>query len=219
MIVCFLVACLSPAFSATFAAAQNSSLFDGSIGQKNPTVGQYSWTFQKPLETQPIQLHDLVTVIINQQSVVISEGKMDRKKKGYGDLLLPNWILFKGLSIVPDPLSQGVPHIRGEVDNKLRSEAQLETRDSMKFRMACSVSDIRPNGNLILEGRSTISNNEEVWEYSLTGEVRPRDIMPNNTVISENIADIRLVKREVGHVRDGYRRGWLLNWLDLVQPF
>jgi flagellar L-ring protein FlgH len=201
------------------AIAQDSSLFENSVGRKTPTLAQYSWTYQKPLETQPIQLHDLVTVVINQQSVVISEGRMDRKKKAYGDLLLNSWVLLKGLSLVPDPLSQGEPHVRGEVDNKMRSEAQLETRDSMKFRIAASVVDIRPNGNLILEGRSTISNNEEVWEYSLTGEVRPKDILPNNTVLSENIGELRLVKREVGHVRDGYRRGWLLQWLDMVQPF
>jgi flagellar L-ring protein precursor FlgH len=120
---------------------------------------------------------------------------------------------------VPDPQSAGDPHIRGEVDNKMRSEANLETRDSIKFRMACSVVDIRPNGNLILEGRRTIRNNEEVWEYSITGEIRAKDVLPNNSILSENVADFRLLKRELGHVRDGYRRGWALKWLDYVQPF
>ena len=43
--------------------------------------------------------------------------------------------------------------------------------------------------------------------------------MPNNTVLSENVADMRIVKRETGHVRDGYRRGWALEWLDKWQPF
>jgi len=200
-------------------AAQDSSLFGDSAGRRAPTLQQYSWTYQKPLEPQPVQLHDLVTVLINQQSVVISEGQMDRKKKAYGDLILKNWILLKGLSFIPDPMSAGEPHVRGEVDNKMRSEAQLETRDSMKFRMACTVVDIRPNGNLIIEGRSSIRNNSEVWEYSLTGEIRAKDILPNNTVMSENVAEMRLLKREVGHVRDGYRRGWLLKWLDTVQPF
>ena len=35
---------------------------------------------------------------------------------------------------------------------KMRSEASLETRDSMKFKIACHVVDKRPNGNLIIEG-------------------------------------------------------------------
>lgn len=202
-------------------AAQDSSLFNNGTptSRRPPTLQQNSWTYQKPLEPQPIQLHDLVTVVVNEQTVMISEGKMDRKKKAYGDLALPAWVLFKGFSLVPDPQTAGDPHVRGEVDNKMRSEANLESRESLKFRMACSIVDIRPNGNLIIEGRRTIRNNEEVWEYSITGEMRAKDVMPNNTVLSENVADFRLLKRELGHVRDGYRRGWALKWLDYVQPF
>ena len=134
-------------------------------------------------------------------------------------LKLPDWILLKGFAAIPDPQSLGDPKIRGEVDNKMRSEAGLETRDSMKFRIACRVVDIRPNGNLVLEGRRTIHNNLEVWEQSLTGEIRPQDVLPNNTVLSENVAELRVDKREAGHVRDGYRRGWMLRWLDKWQPF
>jgi flagellar L-ring protein precursor FlgH len=206
--------------SAAHVAAQDSSLFNGTAaGRRPPTLQQNSWTYQKPSEPQPVQLHDLVTVVVNEQSVMISEGKMDRKKKAFGQLGLPAWVLFKGFTLVPDPQSAGDPLLRGEVDNKMRSEANLETRDSIKFRMACSVVDIRPNGNLILEGRRTIRNNEEVWEYSITGEIRAKDVLPNNTILSENVADFCLLKRELGHVRDGYRRGWALKWLDYVQPF
>jgi flagellar L-ring protein precursor FlgH len=201
------------------AGAQDSSLFRLSAGNRAPTLERYSWTYQKPVEPTPIGLHDLVTVVINEQSVVISEGQMDRKKKAHQDLILKNWVLLRGLKFIPDPQSAGEPHVRGEVDNKMRSEAQLETRDSMKFRIACTVVDVRPNGNLVIEGRRTIRNNDEVWEYSVTGEIRAKDILPNNTILSENVADLRIHKREMGHVRDGYRRGWMMKWLDQIQPF
>ncbi|MBN2580177.1 MAG: flagellar basal body L-ring protein FlgH [Pirellulales bacterium] len=183
------------------------------------TLENYSWTYLKPVEPQPIRLHSLVTVMVNEMSVFISEGQMDRKKKAHGDLKLPDWILLKGFSVIPDPQSKGEPHVRGEVDNKMRSQANLETRDELKFKMACEVVDIRPNGVMVLEGRRTIMNNDEVWEYTLTGEIESRDILPDNTVRSENISNLRLFKREKGHVRDGYRRGWMLQWLDRYQPF
>jgi flagellar L-ring protein precursor FlgH len=207
--------------TAAEAWAQNSSLI-GTPQQRGPlTLSKSSWTYEPPLEIkQEIKLHDLVTVVVSQQSVVISEGEMDRKKKAHGDLVLSDWILLKGLfHVVPDPQSNGDPHISGKLDNKMRSEANLETRDSIKFRIACHVVDIRPNGNLVLEGRHTVCNNCEVWDCSLTGEIRPEDVLPNNTVLSENVADLRIQKRESGHVRDGYRRGWLLRILDEWQPF
>jgi len=149
-----------------------------------------------------------------------SNGQMDRNKKGYGDLYLPDWVLLKGLrAVVPDPQTAGPPHIRGEIDNKLDTQGQLQTADAVTFHIACEVVDIRPNGNLILEGHRTIKNNEEVWDYSLTGEIRVEDVKPNNTVQSESVASLRINKREEGHVRDSYRRGWLLEWLDRWQPF
>jgi flagellar L-ring protein FlgH len=199
--------------------AQDSSLF----GQQDPRVGmtldKFSWTYQRPVEPHPIRLHDIITVQVDEKSVVNSQGIMDRKKKGYGDLKLPNWILLKGLSVIPDPQTAGAPHVRGEVDNKLQSQAVFSARDWMKLQIACNVVDIRPNGNLVLEGRRTIKNNEDTWEYSLSGEIRAEDVLPNNTVLSQNVSNMRMVKREEGHVRDGYRRGWFLQWLDKYQPF
>jgi flagellar L-ring protein FlgH len=214
-----IVILLLAGFAASPVLGQSSSLFGSSQERRPMTLDRYSWTFVKPVEPQPIQLHSLVTVLVNEASVLISEGQMDRKKKGYGDLQLPDWILFKGFSMIPDPQTAGPPHVRGEVDNKLKSQANLETRDELKFKMACEVVDIRPNGVMVIEGHRTIANNEEYWEYSLSGEIESRDILPDNTVRSENVSKLSIRKRERGHVRDGYRRGWMLQWLDKYQPF
>ena len=199
--------------------AQASSLFKQVDSRRGLTLQEYSWTYQKANEPHPIRLHDIVTVQVAEKSIVISEGQMDRKKKAYGDLNLKNWILFKGLAAVPDPQTLGSPHIRGEVDNKMTSQGNLETRDQMNLQIACSVVDLRPNGNLIIEGRKTIKNNEDSWEYSVNGEIRAEDVLPNNTVLSTNILNPIIEKREHGHVRDSYRRGWALEWLDKYQPF
>ncbi len=155
-------------------------------------------------------------MLVEEKTAVVSQGQMDRKKKAYGDLILKNWILFKGLAVVPDPQTAGDPHIRGEVDNKMQSQGNLQARDSLKLSIACNVVDIRPNGNLIIEGRKTIKNNEDTWDYSLNGEIRAEDVLPNNTVLSQNVSNLRLVKREEGHVRDSYRRGWFWNgWINI----
>lgn len=215
--VAILLACGA---AARDASAQSSSLFGNPCQRPSPmTLSEYSWTYRPPEEPKTVRLHDIITVVIDEKSAVSSEGQMDRKKQAYGDLKLADWIMLKNWRLVPDPQSQGDPHIRGELDNKMRSQATFETQDSMKFRIACTVVDIRPNGNMVLEGRRSIRNNEDVWEYSMTGEIRSQDVLPNNTVLSENVAEMRIHKREVGHVRDGYRRGWLLQWLDQYQPF
>lgn len=206
-------------FLAAEASGQDSSLLTAEPQQPPLTLAEFSWTYEAPKQQNPVGLHDLITVVIDEQSVVISEGEMDRKKKAHGDLVLTDWVLLKGFAAIPDPQTLGDPRIAGKLDNKMRSEAGLETRESMKFRITCAVVDVRPNGNLIVEGHDTIHYNEETWDYSFTGEIRAEDVLPNNTVLSESVANKRIHKRETGHVRDGYRRGWLLRILDKWQPF
>ena len=127
--------------------------------------------------------------------------------------------MLKNFSLIPDPQSAGDPSVDATWDNKMKSEGSLETRDAMEFKIACTVVDVRPNGVLVLEGHRTIRNNQETWDLSLTGLVRPEDVLNNNSVLSENVADLQIFKREDGSVRDSYRRGWMMKWLDIYQLF
>jgi flagellar L-ring protein FlgH len=212
-----LAACASPA------RAQSSSFYGdpearAAAGQEL-TLSGVSWTYQAPAPRRQIKIYDVLTVIVNYKSQVISEGEVDRKKKANFKATLADWVLLKHWTLYPDPQSKGEPKIAGSWDNKFRGEGSLETRDAMEFKMACVVLDIRPNGVLVIEGRRSIRNNAETWEMSLTGLVRPEDVLTNNTVLSENIAELRIHKREAGSVRDSYRRGWLMQWLDTYQLF
>jgi flagellar L-ring protein precursor FlgH len=189
------------------------------------TLADSSWTFQSPTDTvKKAQLNDIVKVTVSVKSQMTSQGKIDRSKTGFGDLKLTSWIKFYGgnLGEVGGQNGQapyGTPEVRGDINNQLQAKGDLETADVLSFVISCRIVDKRPNGNLVLEGRTKVENNEENWEYSLTGEVRPEDIKPDNSIISDTIVDMHVKKREAGHVRDSYRRGWALEWLDKWMPF
>ncbi len=201
------------------ASGQDSSLFRHTR-QSGLTLDRASWMFEPPPEPRPIRVHDILTVLVDEKSVVISEGEIDRRKNASLNAVLSDWVLLRNMTMFPDPQSAGEPRIKGQIDKKYRADSQLETRDSMIFRVAVTVADIRPNGNLVVEGTRYIRNNNEVWEYSLSGEVRPQDLnQQTNTVRSEAVADLRIIKRESGHVRDGYRRGWVQTLVDKFQLF
>ena len=208
-------------WSASPASAQSSSLF-GSPDQRRPlSLGEVSWTYQAPESKREIHINDLITVNVNEMATVISGGKIDQQRQAEGNWVLKSWIIPspKGLGVIPDPQSNGSPDIDGTVNNTYRANADLQSKESVKFKLACHVVDIRPNGTLVLEGRRTIAVNEMNWEVSLVGSIRPEDVGPNNIVSSENVADMRLVKRETGQVRDGYKRGFITTFLDKYAPF
>ena len=205
--------------TASRAWAQCSSMYGDPSRRQPLTLATNSWTYRTVEPPPEIELYDIITIIVDEKSQVISEGEMDRRKKSNFNAVLKDWVLLRNWNLIPDPQSKGDPTISAEWNNKLRSEAGMETQEAMKSRIACRVVDIRPNGNLVLEGHSSIRVNSEAWDFSLTGEIRPDDVQPNNTVLSENVANLRIHKREEGHTRDGYRRGWLLKFLDTYQPF
>jgi flagellar L-ring protein precursor FlgH len=205
----------------SIASAQTGSLYGNPERRRPLTLAQADWTYISTPERRELKLHDLVTVLVDEKSQVISEGEMDRKKQTSLEAALKDWVIFSpfSLGIKPDPQSNGEPKIDGHWNNKFKSQADFETRDAMKFNMTARIVDIRPNGTLVIEGRRTIKNNYDTWEFSLTGVIRAEDVQPNNTVMSEKVAEMTIFKREAGHVRDGYRRGWLMQWLDQYQPF
>ena len=201
------------------AEAQSASLY-GAPGVRPPLVmSDSSWYFRQLDPPKQIQVEDIVTVLVDVKSQLISEGEVQRRKRALVDARLQDWLRLDGLAIKPAPQADGDPRIRGSINSELRSEMELETRDSLRFSISARVADIRPNGNLVLEARRYIRNNNEEWEQQLSGIVRREDVLPNNTVLSERIYDLKIEKCEHGHVRDAYKRGWLLRLVDHFKPF
>jgi flagellar L-ring protein precursor FlgH len=201
--------------------AQSSSLL-GNPDERQPlSLSQQSWMYQPVEQAREVRMHDLITVIVDEKSEMLSEGEVERRRKTDGTWVLKDWIvLLNGaFGVRPDPQTYGDPTIAHKADGKYRAEGGVETLEAMKFRLTSRVVDVRPNGNLVIEGRRVIQNNDESWEVALTGVVRAEDILPNNTVLSESVAELRISKREAGIVRDNYRRGWFLQWRDRYKPF
>lgn len=202
---------------------QNSSLYrpvsqPEQIGA--PYLPHASWTYIPVQQPKRIELHDQVSVRVDELARMQSDGELNRRKTALYNAQLKDWIMLRGLeAIKPDPQTDGDQKIQGQLQQQLRSTSELEARESLTFNIACEVIDIRPNGNLVLEGHKTLNINEERWEVSLSGMCRIQDVQPDNTVQSKNIMELRIDKRDRGLVRDGYRRGWFLRWFDEWHPF
>jgi len=208
----------------TTAAAQDSSLLrrEGSENEKKAiTLENSSYFYRKPIPLREIRKYDLVTIRVEETARAMAEGEMESRNSSLYDAVLSDWISLDGLKAIrPNSQSDGDPHIKGKLSQLYRKKSELETVESLKFRITAKVVDKRPNGNLVLEAHKIVRNNEEIWEYSLTGICRAADIDPDtNEILSENLAETSIFKRERGHVRDGYRRGWFLRWFDTFHPF
>ncbi|MHB8951731.1 MAG: flagellar basal body L-ring protein FlgH [Pirellulaceae bacterium] len=221
---------------ASFGEAQDSSLYSleaqgapyppsgraAVAGARGPRVGlgDASWIHMPTPPPREVQKHDIISVRVDMLSRMASEGELRRRKNSLYDARLNDWIIFDGLRwMKPSPQSDGDPRVRGELRSQYRSLGELETAESLAFNLASEVVDIRPNGNLVLEGRTTTRINDEVWTITLSGLCRPESIGPNNVVLSRDIIDLDIQKVETGSVAAGYQRGWFQKIFDLIQPF
>jgi len=87
---------------------------------------------------------------------------------------------------------------------------------SLRARMSVTVINIKPNGDLIIQGSRTIGISKDKETIVLTGVVRQKDIAPNNTINSYQIADAEIHYTGKGNASTAARPGFLsrfLGWL------
>lgn len=97
----------------------------------------------------------------------------------------------------------------GEVDNS----------HSLTARTAVLVTDVLPNGNLVIEGVRVVMFSGETQYVVLHGLVRPDDIASTDTVASSNIADVRIEFISKGSLTDAQKAGWLTKLYDTLRPY
>jgi flagellar L-ring protein FlgH len=219
-----LVVAISSCF-ANLCVAQDASLLlapQGPPPVDQHTLANSSFIFRKlppESENRELQINDIVTVLVDYRSSMLSEGDAESRKTASLNAVLADWLKFDGKDLYPAEQNRGDLAINGSLRTQFRTESEMELRDSLTFRIAAAVVDIRPNGNLVLEARREIRINEEVWLQSLTGVVRRQSIGPDRTVRSDEVAELRIEKREKGFINDAYTRGWFTRWYDKYKPF
>jgi flagellar L-ring protein precursor FlgH len=201
------------------ARAQCSSLYGPPDRRRALTLENSSWFYIKQEDPPEIQLNDIITVIVDQKSQYINNVMMMRRQRANMDADLQKWLQFKHFGLGHAAMTGGDPEIAGQYNLQNQIQANLRQADGLQFRVGATVVDIRPNGNLVIEAHGQQKWNHEVMEMALSGIIRRQDVLPNNTILSEDVAELQLYARQEGHIRDSWRRGWLWLFLDRHKPF
>ena len=188
------------------------------LGHHRKRIRDYSWIYIDPPEPAEIKLHDIVTIIVDEKSEVIMNSKFNRQRRSVLKAELKEFVrLGETGNLAPAALNG--PTIDAQLQGQLNSTGQLTDQEGIKYRIAATVVDVLPNGVLQLEARKTIQTQDDVSEYTLTGELRATDVNPDNTASSENIASLNIVKQQKGRVYDATKRNWGYRLYDLLSPF
>lgn len=122
-----------------------------------------------------------------------------------------------------------LPLLKGKGDGKIdgsinsgtstKGDGSITRSESIELLIAAIVTDVLPNGNMVISGSQEVRVNFEVRVLTVAGVVRPRDISTDNSVSYDKIAEARISYGGRGRITEVQQPGWGHQLFDLLSPF
>ncbi|GLR85188.1 flagellar basal body L-ring protein FlgH [Bradyrhizobium iriomotense] len=156
---------------------------------------------------------DVVTVIISMQDKAKLDNKTDRSRDSQIKFGL-DWLMN-----VAGWQDTGQTTANLGTNTQIKGNGQIDRAEDIKLSIAAIVTDVLPNGNIMISGSQEFRVNTEMRVLNVGGIVRPRDISRGNTISYEKIAEARVSYGGRGNLSDVQQPGWGHRIYDTVAPF
>lgn len=100
--------------------------------------------------------------------------------------------------------------------DSFQAKGSIANSNTVTARISAQVIDVKPNGDLVISGTQSIKQNGEEQKITVSGIVRPVDILPDNTILSSCIGNAQIRIDGSGPISAKQRQGivtQLLNFL------
>ena len=193
----------------------------------NPELAASSYTSVVPPEPRRFAVHDLVTIIIREQSSASSEATLETERdlelegaiEAFPHLNLGDLLAFKKLVASRRGADEPFPAVDLGGSSSFSGEGEYERTDSLTTRLTARIIDVKPNGTLTFEARTFIQNDDEELTISVTGTCRAEDVALDNSVLSTQVFDLRVVKGHEGEMRKASKKGFLTKLFETIFNF
>ncbi|MGB3446895.1 MAG: flagellar basal body L-ring protein FlgH [Xanthobacteraceae bacterium] len=164
------------------------------------------------------QVGDILTVTVNftDKANIANETQRSRTNKedtGVNDFIGSKLLTGNAAKVLPGRV------LNADSTSSSDGKGSVQRQENLQTSVAAVVTQLLPNGNLVVEGRQEIRVNFEVRELIVAGIVRPEDIQSDNTIDSSKIAQARIAYGGRGQITDVQQPRYGQQVLDVLLPF
>ena len=164
------------------------------------------------------QIGDLLTVTVNITDQANFANETQRNQTGSEASAITDFAGSKTLGVQAQKVLPG-NLLTANGSTQFDGKGSVQRQETLTTNVAAVVTQMLPNGNLVIEGKQEIRVNFEMRELIVAGIVRPEDIQSDNTIDSSKIAQARISYGGRGQITDIQQPRYGQQVMDVLLPF
>ena len=150
------------------------------------------------------QTFDLVTILVSDTSSAVSTGATNTSRKSSVNASVSS--LFG-----PKSATSALSNLANATNNQqLQGQGTTSRGTTLTTTLTAEVTDVLPNGNLVIQGEKEIAINSEKQVITVRGIIRPDDLSPVNSIPSDRVARMEILVNGKGVVNDAVKQPFFL---------
>ena len=166
------------------------------------------------------QIGDILTVNITIEDEATLDNETSRTRDSAEDSDITNLLGYEGAlgKILPEAATAASLASLGS-KSSATGTGSISRSESVSLVVAAIVTQILPNGNMVISGTQEVRVNYEKRLLTITGVVRPEDISATNIVKHTQIAEARIAYGGAGQLTDVQQPRYGQQIFDVIFPF
>jgi flagellar L-ring protein precursor FlgH len=163
---------------------------------------------------------DILTVTIDIQDKAELDNESERTRESGENAGLGALLGYEAdlAAILPDTV-QNNALVGAAADSNFKGEGTIDREEKIQMKLAAIVTQILPNGNMVIEGRQEVRVNYEKRILELAGVIRPQDITIDNAISYDKVAEARVSYGGKGQITDVQQPRYGQQVYDVLFPF
>lgn len=165
-------------------------------------------------------LGDILTVVIAIDDRAEISNTTSRSRTGTESLSVPALLGVPSVADTILPAGASLdPAVSINSATTTDGDGSTDRTERIELRIAATVTDILPNGHLIIRGTQEIRVNYELRDLQVAGVIRPEDITRLNEITYDKIAEARILYGGRGQLTDLQQPRYGQQVADIILPF